>query len=198
MAATQISAQALKNWLIKVGKDRAVLVKCWDAVSGWDPFIRLVWIALHIGGLGGAFASAKIFELLFRAEKAGKHLYDYLDDLDRRGQLNNMLKNIGIAMQLQRNAIKDLLDLERRFNLRKARPGAVNVNALYSALQGVRGFANLAHYAMYELIRVYGFDCPHNLGTTNRLRQKLQLLGLTPGQFALDELPYVDLAVWDL
>jgi len=198
MAAAQANVQALKRWLIKVGKDRAALVKCWDAASGWDPFIRLVFVALHTGGRGGAFALAKTFELLLRAKRANRHLYDYLNDQKQRGQLDRVLDDVGITMQLQKDAIRGLLDLERQFSLRTARPGAINVNNLYSALQNVRGLADLAHYAMYELIRVYGFDCPRNLGVTNRLRQKLQILGLTPGQFAPDELPYVDLAVWDL
>ena len=119
-------------------------------------------------------------------------------DLRRRGELERTLQDVGVRMGLQIEAIKGLLDLEQRFNLRNTPPGAINVNALYRELQGLRGFADLAHYGMYELIRLHGFKCPSGLKATGRLKEKLELLGLTPTDFNPHELPYVDIAVWDL
>ena len=198
MASIRVSTETFKRWLVKIGIERAALVRCWHIASGWDPFIILIWVALHIGGRGDAFATAKTFELLFRAERAGKHLYEYLTDLERRGELERVLREVGVTMGLQIDAVRSLLNLESRFNLRKTPPGAIDERALYRQLQAMRGFADLAHYGMYQLIRLYGFRCPPDLRATDRLRRKLSLLGLTPDDFRPEELPYVDVATWDI
>jgi len=67
--------------------ERALLCKISSHVSGYNPLTITACKAFLAGGLGDAYASKRLSELILRARKARKTLYEYLKDLRERGEL---------------------------------------------------------------------------------------------------------------
>ncbi|RLE56578.1 MAG: hypothetical protein DRJ40_05530 [Thermoprotei archaeon] len=86
--------------------------------------------------------------------------------------------------------------LKRRYNPRLYPSVSVGVDRLYRDLQSVRGFGGwLSHFAMYDLIRIYGFRVLRGLRLSRRIVDELRCLGLSEEDFGSEGCPYVDAAL---
>ena len=187
------------QWLVKIGKERALLWSVAVKSRGHDPFIVMIRDALLADGQGDAFASSRLELLMFRAIKAGKHLFNYLRErTSNEENWRKLYEELGLGVNT-RLAIPDIVRLEEIFNTRKVPPYAIDSDELYNYLRTkVRGLGEwLENYIMYDLIRIFGFKVPKNLTLSSRIKKKLEKLNIDTTEIKKEDYPYIDAALFD-
>ena len=193
--------ERIAKWLIRIGKERSTAWACFVKLRGEDPFANMLLKAFLSPGWGDAFAGAKLAEIEFRARRAGKSIFEFLNEQDQKGQLDKLMDEIGITHEMIRSAVRGLLMLARELGLSAKRLDRSAMAQLYERLRDVRGIGEkLRHFIIYDLIRLYDFPPPENLGPHEQLLEKLRLLGISEPEklFRPEDWPYVDAALWDL
>jgi len=204
---TQEEQKRLAEWLIRIGKERAIAWRAVVKLRNEDPFTNMLWKAFLSTGLGDSFASAKLEEIKYRARRA-ESVFDFLNRRYEEGRLEELLEELGpqfsggIGTRMKR-CVRALLELERGFGVRMGPIDKATMNELYERLRegNIPGIGKkLAHHIIYDLIRLYDFPVPDELSPHEDLIRKLQRLGITKPEniFKPEDWPYVDAAVWDL
>jgi len=198
MSSTGNLKEEIAEWIVRIGKERVLLWSIDVKIKKEDPFINMLKKGFQASGLGEDYALYNVEYLKFRARNAKKHLYDYLIEQKNKGCLDKLLeKDLNLGPNSV-SAVKGLLDLETKYNLRKY-PKNIDMNALYNDLIKIKGIGEyLGHYIIYDLVRLFGFKAPKNLGPSKIVLKKLAVFDLKKNIFDPEDWPYVDAAVWDL
>lgn len=192
--------RSIIEWLIRVGKERVTVWRISVLTRGEDPFINMLYKAFLASNLGDAFASWKVEEVKYGAQMAKKTVFDYLNEKYEKGKIHKWLEELGAHHPNIEGAVRGLLRVERELNLRSGKADLNTMEKLYKELKNVKGIGEkLRHYIVYDLIRVYGFPAPRNLGYFDELAEKLKTLGIKDLNIVNgEEWPWIDAAIWDL
>ncbi len=189
--------EGLAEWLKSVGRDRARL---WRIIESEDPFENMVSKGFLVTGLGNTFATAKVAEIKFRAQKAKGSLFDYLSRVCDEGKLEQLLNDVDVKNPIIVGAVRGLVDVEKELRLREG-ADKNKMSKLYEKLKEIKGIGDkIRHYIVYDLVRIYNYPLPDNLGPYNELLEKLRKLGIKNPERSIksEDWPYIDAAVWDL
>jgi len=194
-----IDSERIKRWLVKVGRERAIIERATVLLRGIIPFEQLLAVGLQYGGVGWDFAEAKVLELKSRARRAGKTTFEYLKTLKEEGELRRLREEL-VLWEAHIEIIEQLIDLCKKYGIDTSMPPDIDPDKLYEDLEHMRyiGGDLLRHYIIYELVRVFGMRPPRNLRLPRTILEKLRVFGITEDMIRPEEAPYIDSAIWNL
>ena len=191
------SKNEIKKKILKIGKEGLKCGKKWKKEVGDIPFNAI--LGAIFGGRFGDKMGHRCFEKLRIIAKNTQKIPEFLRSIDNAGLHELFSKEIktGWKPELVVNAIKALLELDKKYNLRSTSLEHIDKpEKFYEELRKIpilRG-DEIGPWIALELVRNYNLKLPKNIELPKSTKDCLKVLGLTPSDFSLKEYPCVDVA----